>query len=246
MPGGQLPTSPGVASDAPPSDQLPACAEYCLFRLHLRTNFQLFVGHLNLPAVPSDQPRLAPAVNLPVLLSNPISGLHRLSHPPASPSSPCPDSRRNSRPPALPSNPASDSSSGIASSDFTSQPTRRLSSAIDLPALPSVLTSGFHRCRIFGLSLRTQLPTCVGLCILRFCQRLTFVLEWSLNPPAVPLISCRLASTLNLQRCRRPTFQSPSKISSSGSGFRLAPDSRQLSTFQLLRRPTPDFLRVIS
>jgi len=59
------------------------------------------------------------------------------------------------------------------------------------------LTSGFHRRRIFGFSLRTRLPTFIGTRILWFCQRLTFVLDWSLNPPAVPSISCRLASTLN-------------------------------------------------
>jgi hypothetical protein len=129
------------------------------------------------------------------LLSNPISGLHRPSNPLASPSYPVrlssdrvlrfclptqpPTLHRVLRPPTSPS----------------SQPPTFIGHRPS--GSPLRLTSGFHRRRIFGLSLRTRLPTFIGTRILRFCQRLTFELDRSLNPPAVPSISCRLASTLN-------------------------------------------------
>jgi len=99
-------------------------------------------------------------------------------------------------PPVLPSNPTSDSSSEPAS---LTSPSRQ--SPIRIGHRPSGsalrLTSGFHRRRIFELSLRTQLPACAETCILRFCQRPTLELVRSLNPPAVPSISNRLASAFN-------------------------------------------------
>jgi hypothetical protein len=141
VPGGRLPTSPGIASGAPLSDQLPACTEYCVLQLHLRTNFQLFVGHLNLPAAPSCQLPACAGRQPSSLAFEPDLQLAPAIEPSSFPFLTRPPTRvENRAPPALPFNPASDSSSGIASSDFAFQPTRRLSSAIDLPTLPSVLT----------------------------------------------------------------------------------------------------------
>src|ERR1035441_2015376 len=99
----------------------------------------------------TDLRQLAQAVNLPVLLSNPISGLRRPSNPPASPSNPLrlssdrilrfclptqpPTLHRVSRPPTSPS----------------SQPPTFIGHRPS--GSPLRLTSGFHRRRIFGLSL---------------------------------------------------------------------------------------------
>jgi len=158
---GQPPTSLGAASDAPPSDQLPTLVEYCLLRLHLRTNFQPFIVCCIFRLHRLANYQLTPAIDLPVLPSDPTASLRRLSRPPALPSNPASDSRRNSHPPALPSNPTSDSSSDIASSDFTFPPTAdlrrpstfrfcpppdlRLSPASPLRASPSDPASDFHR-----------------------------------------------------------------------------------------------------
>jgi len=158
---GQPPTSLGAASDAPPLDQPSTLVEYCLLGLHLRTNFQPFIGccifRLYLPV----NYQLSLAIDLPVLPSDPISSFRRPSHSPASPSNPNPDFHRASHPPALPSNPTSDSSSDVASSDFTfpsaanfrrpstfrscPPPDLRLSPASLLRALPSDSASDFRR-----------------------------------------------------------------------------------------------------
>jgi len=177
---GQPPTSLGAASDAPPADQLPTLVEHCCLRLHLRTNFQPFVVRcifwLHLLA----NYRLSPAIGLPVCLWTrpPACTGHRILQLHLRTRSPTfigtrilrlclpiqrPTLHRNSRP-----------------SDFTFPSTANFRQPIDLPVLPSV-TSGSHRRHIFGLYLRTQLPTLIGPCILRLCQRPTFDLDRSLN-----------------------------------------------------------------
>jgi hypothetical protein len=126
-----------------------------------------------------------------------ISSFRRPSHPPASPSRPTSDSRQSSAFSGSAFQPNLRFFIGYRVSNVTFPPTADSHRLSTFRICPPILTSGFHRRHIFGLSLRTQLPACAEICILRFCQRPTFELDRSLNPPAVPSISNRLASAFN-------------------------------------------------
>jgi len=151
-----------------------------LLRLHLRTNFQPFVVRCIFRLYLLANYRLSPAIDLPLLPLDPTARLHRPSHPPASPSNPNADFHRNSHSPVLPSNPTSDSSSELASSDFTFPSTANFRQPSTFQFCPP-FDLRLSPASIFGLYLRTQLPTLIGPCILRLCQRPTFDLDRSLN-----------------------------------------------------------------
>jgi hypothetical protein len=81
-----------------------------------------------------------------------------------------------------------------------------------------------------------RLATCVVRCILRFCQRPIFAFVRSLNPPAVPSICDRLASTANPSAVPANQLSDlRSKIESSGFAIRLSSGLRLRSALRLFR-----------
>lgn len=193
---GQLPASPGVASALPlrTSFRLSSNTASSGFTFGPTSNSSSAFGSFSLP---SSQPSTR-ADHQPSSLAFRLD----LRLAPAIASSGFPfglnsDLRRNSCPPDLPSNPTSDSSSDIASLTLPScqSPTfignQPSGSALrfDLRFSPDFASSGFPFAPSFRLAPK---PASSGS-----VNNPAFVLDRSLNPPAVPSISNRLASVLN-------------------------------------------------
>ncbi len=142
----QGPTSsfPRSCIRAPPVDQLPTFVEYCLLRLHLRTNFQLFIGLwiFQLTFQPTVDSRRPSTFQFCLWTRPPACAGHRILQ-----------LRLHARPPTrvgnralricLPTQPPT--LHRISRLQLHPPANRRLAPTINLPDLPSVLTSGFRR-----------------------------------------------------------------------------------------------------